>query len=136
LLITDQHPILAILQALYDYFAKSTSELSFQRGDTMVVLSKDNPDWWKVQKKEYIGLVPSSYGTVSPLIFIFFSFLFFTTTIFVFRSPFQSVREVTNENTPFDGFLKRAGTKRFREFYLSLLLVFFKHLSGSLRLTR
>ncbi|CAO3669666.1 unnamed protein product [Rhizopus microsporus] len=68
-----------ICTALYDYQSRSNEELSFKADDTLLIIDKDDPDWYKAQliTKDFdgpIGLVPSNYieknksiGTVKAL---------------------------------------------------------------------
>jgi hypothetical protein len=55
-----------ICTALYDYQSRSNEELSFKADDTLLIIDKDDPDWYKAQlvTKDFdgpIGLVPSNY---------------------------------------------------------------------------
>ncbi|ROL51010.1 Intersectin-2 [Anabarilius grahami] len=47
--------------AMYDYKAASKDEMSFQKGQLIIVLNKDNPDWWKGEVAGVIGLFPTNY---------------------------------------------------------------------------
>nr|3REA_B Chain B, Tyrosine-protein kinase HCK [Homo sapiens]3REA_D Chain D, Tyrosine-protein kinase HCK [Homo sapiens] len=51
-----------IVVALYDYVSWSPDDLSFQKGDQMVVL-EESGEWWKARslatRKE--GYIPSNY---------------------------------------------------------------------------
>ncbi|XP_051732084.1 intersectin-2a isoform X3 [Ctenopharyngodon idella] len=47
--------------AMYDYKAASKDEMSFQKGQLITVLNKDNPDWWKGEVAGVIGLFPTNY---------------------------------------------------------------------------
>ena len=47
--------------ALYSYTADNTDELTFYKGSVIVVLNKDDPDWWKGEMNGQIGLVPANY---------------------------------------------------------------------------
>ncbi|RCH82860.1 cytoskeletal protein binding protein, partial [Rhizopus stolonifer] len=50
------------VRAEYDYVAQQEEELSFEEGDEMVLLEKDDPDWFLVKSsKGDIGLAPSNY---------------------------------------------------------------------------
>ena len=47
--------------ALYSYTADNTDELTFYKGSVIVILNKDDPDWWKGEMNGLIGLVPANY---------------------------------------------------------------------------
>ncbi|XP_048062731.1 intersectin-2a isoform X3 [Megalobrama amblycephala] len=47
--------------AMYDYKAASKDEMSFQKGQLITVLNKDNPDWWKGEVAGVMGLFPTNY---------------------------------------------------------------------------
>ena len=51
--------------ALYTYSAQYEDELSFEAGDTVIVVAKDEADWWKGECKGKTGVFPSNY--VEPL---------------------------------------------------------------------
>ncbi|KAI8899802.1 ankyrin repeat-containing domain protein [Globomyces pollinis-pini] len=50
-----------VVRALYAYQAQHADELSFEEGDVLYVLAKENPDWWTCKCGERQGLVPSNY---------------------------------------------------------------------------
>ncbi|KAI7898270.1 uncharacterized protein BX663DRAFT_556069 [Cokeromyces recurvatus] len=55
-----------ICTALYDYQSQHDQEISFQENDTLYILDKEDPNWYKAQLKVPsdigpIGLVPSNY---------------------------------------------------------------------------
>ncbi|TRY57085.1 hypothetical protein DNTS_023972 [Danionella cerebrum] len=47
--------------AMYDYKAANKDEMSFQKGQLITVLNKDNPDWWKGEVAGVTGLFPTNY---------------------------------------------------------------------------
>lgn len=47
--------------ALYTFVGQHDDELTFQKGETITVLSKDDPSWWKGELNGAIGLFPSNY---------------------------------------------------------------------------
>ncbi|XP_067272987.1 intersectin-2a isoform X3 [Pseudorasbora parva] len=51
--------------AMYDYKATSKDEMSFQKGQLITVLNKDNPDWWRGEVAGVIGLFPTNYVTMT-----------------------------------------------------------------------
>lgn len=51
--------------ALYPYQAQNEDELSFDKGDVIVVLAKDEAAWWKGELHGMTGVFPSNY--VSPM---------------------------------------------------------------------
>uniref|UniRef100_A0A8C1V5U4 Intersectin 2a n=1 Tax=Cyprinus carpio TaxID=7962 RepID=A0A8C1V5U4_CYPCA len=54
------HALLYVI-AMYDYKAANKDEMSFQKGQLITVLNKDNPDWWKGEVAGVIGLFPTNY---------------------------------------------------------------------------
>ncbi len=50
---------------MYDYKAANKDEMSFQKGQLITVLNKDNPDWWKGEVAGVIGLFPTNYVTMT-----------------------------------------------------------------------
>ncbi|XP_076663199.1 dynamin associated protein 160 isoform X5 [Andrena cerasifolii] len=53
------------VMALYPYQAQNEDELSFDKGDVIVVLAKDEAAWWKGELHGMTGVFPSNY--VSPM---------------------------------------------------------------------
>ena len=50
------------LQALYDYTAMHSDEISFQEGDTLSLLEQvDKGLWWRVTFRGKTGLAPANY---------------------------------------------------------------------------
>ncbi|XP_021964596.1 intersectin-2 isoform X1 [Folsomia candida] len=47
--------------ALYPYTAQNSDELSFIKDDVIIVISKDEPDWWRGQIGGSVGLFPTNY---------------------------------------------------------------------------
>ena len=64
------------VMALYPYQAQNEDELSFEKGDVITVLAKDEAAWWKGELNGMSGVFPSNY--VSPMCkyFLFQSFTF------------------------------------------------------------
>lgn len=59
---------LQVCQALYDYEARTTDEISIKENDTLYILAKEDDDWWKAELKQAstdgpatTGLVPATY---------------------------------------------------------------------------
>ncbi|KND04467.1 uncharacterized protein SPPG_00194 [Spizellomyces punctatus DAOM BR117] len=50
-----------VVRALYDYTAQRSDELSFNEGDVLFVLNKDEEHWWKCRCNEREGFVPRNY---------------------------------------------------------------------------
>ena len=48
-------------EALYDYSARSSKELSFKKGDVIKVYKRFNEDWWDGCHNDVEGFVPASY---------------------------------------------------------------------------
>lgn len=60
--------------AIYPYQAQNGDELSFGKGDVIIVTAKDEQEWWKGELNGVSGVFPSNY--VSPMckyIFLFHS---------------------------------------------------------------
>ncbi|XP_076478469.1 dynamin associated protein 160 isoform X8 [Bombus vancouverensis nearcticus] len=53
------------VMALYPYQAQNEDELSFEKGDVITVLAKDEAAWWKGELNGMSGVFPSNY--VSPM---------------------------------------------------------------------
>eukprot|EP00092_Neocalanus_flemingeri_P090614 GFUD01114782.1.p1 GENE.GFUD01114782.1~~GFUD01114782.1.p1 ORF type:complete len:643 (-),score=177.63 GFUD01114782.1:52-1860(-) len=53
--------------ALYDYKSGTANELSFNKGDKLLLFSKANDHWWKGRKDEVNGLIPAQYVQISGL---------------------------------------------------------------------
>ncbi|XP_048878034.1 LOW QUALITY PROTEIN: SLIT-ROBO Rho GTPase-activating protein 3 [Brienomyrus brachyistius] len=51
--------------AMFDYVARSTSELSFKQGDHLILHSKASSDWWRGEVGGVKGLIPHKYISVS-----------------------------------------------------------------------
>ena len=51
--------------AVYTYAGQYEDELSFEAGDEIMVLAKDEADWWKGECNGKTGVFPSNY--VEPL---------------------------------------------------------------------
>ncbi|KAL6040136.1 Class E vacuolar protein-sorting machinery protein [Balamuthia mandrillaris] len=55
----------AIVEALYDYAARSKDEMSMKKGDLFWLMEKDPSGWWKVEHPStgMLGYVPGAYVT-------------------------------------------------------------------------
>ncbi|XP_076754423.1 dynamin associated protein 160 isoform X3 [Xylocopa sonorina] len=53
------------VMALYPYQAQNEDELSFEKGDVITVIAKDEQQWWKGELNGVSGVFPSNY--VSPM---------------------------------------------------------------------
>lgn len=53
------------VKALFDFVPQEDGELAFSRGDTIEVIEKDDPNWWKGKLNDKEGLFPSNYVDVS-----------------------------------------------------------------------
>jgi len=48
--------------AIYDFQARTSRELSFQKGDILFLFDKVSPDWWEgVTANSQKGLIPDKY---------------------------------------------------------------------------
>eukprot|EP00794_Sanderia_malayensis_P006153 gene6153-6859_t len=52
-------------EALYDYTARSHKELSFKKGDIIMLFSRANNDWWEAQLNGVSGFVPVNYINIA-----------------------------------------------------------------------
>lgn len=50
---------------MFDYAARSNSELSFKQGDHLILHSKASSDWWRGELGGVKGLIPHKYISVS-----------------------------------------------------------------------
>lgn len=50
-----------IQEVMYDYDANETDELSIKQMEMLVIIERDNTDWWKARKGKRIGYVPTTY---------------------------------------------------------------------------
>uniref|UniRef100_A0AAZ3SVS3 SLIT-ROBO Rho GTPase activating protein 3 n=1 Tax=Oncorhynchus tshawytscha TaxID=74940 RepID=A0AAZ3SVS3_ONCTS len=51
--------------AMFDYTARSATELSFKQGDPLLLHSKASSDWWRGEAGGVRGLIPHKYISVS-----------------------------------------------------------------------
>ncbi len=49
------------VEAIYDYDAKDTEELSFQKGDRLAIVDKPQSNWWMAKNEYRAGLIPANY---------------------------------------------------------------------------
>lgn len=49
------------VQAMYDYNAINPDELSFKKSDIIIILNKDDDNWWKGSLNGQQGILPSNY---------------------------------------------------------------------------
>jgi hypothetical protein len=47
--------------ALYPYTGGNPDELPFAEGDTLTVINRSDPDWWKVEQDGLVFIVPAGY---------------------------------------------------------------------------
>ena len=50
--------------ALYAFEPTEIDELRLSEGDVVVVLGRQEDQWWLVQKNELVGLIPSTYVAI------------------------------------------------------------------------
>ena len=48
-------------QALYDFKARSSREVNFHKGDTIVLFKQVSNDWWRGSVNGREGLIPDKY---------------------------------------------------------------------------
>jgi fyn-related kinase len=56
-----------VYQALYDYDARTEDDLSFKKGQKLVIVNSNDGDWWQAKQlgDERVGYIPSNY--VAPM---------------------------------------------------------------------
>lgn len=53
--------------ALYDFKGRTDRELSFKKGDTLVLYTKASTEWWEGAFAGNEGLIPSNYVAIKHL---------------------------------------------------------------------
>src|SRR3989338_6907148 len=48
-------------EALFDCAADTENEISFSKGDIVIIIAKPYPDWWMAKSDSKEGLVPANY---------------------------------------------------------------------------
>ena len=48
-------------EALYDFRGRTERELSFKKGDILILFEKVSADWWEGACSEQEGLIPDKY---------------------------------------------------------------------------
>ena len=51
-------------QALYDFKARSSREVNFSKGDTIILYKQVSNDWWRGAVNGSEGLIPDKYITL------------------------------------------------------------------------
>ncbi len=55
----DLEPLEAV--AVYDFTSRNTRELSFRKGDVLILHTHLSPDWWEGTFNNQTGLIPQKY---------------------------------------------------------------------------
>jgi ankyrin repeat protein len=50
-----------VVKAIYPYAAQNVDELSFEEGDTLYIIEKQDDGWWRAKCGKKEGLIPSNY---------------------------------------------------------------------------
>jgi ankyrin repeat protein len=50
-----------VVKAIYPYTAQNSDELSFEEGDTLYIIEKQEDGWWRARCGKKEGLIPSNY---------------------------------------------------------------------------
>ena len=50
--------------AVHEFRGESNKELSFNKGDKLIVVNKFHPDWWEATMNGQVGVIPANF--VSP----------------------------------------------------------------------
>ncbi|VEL19678.1 unnamed protein product [Protopolystoma xenopodis] len=60
---TSVSPPAELVQAIYNYKAAHSDELTFQEGEIIRVLGRDEPEWWRgrIESSRQVGLFPCNY---------------------------------------------------------------------------
>ena len=53
-------------KVLFDYAARSETELTAHAGDIVLIVSQDNPDWWEAEKDGDVGFLPRNFVELLP----------------------------------------------------------------------
>lgn len=54
-------PDIGQCEALYDYTANQSDELTIQPGDVINLIEKQDQDWWKGEINGQVGIFPATY---------------------------------------------------------------------------
>lgn len=59
----DEHHLNKVFVALYDYDARTEEDLSFKKGEHLIVLNDNQGEWWYARSKatKHEGYIPSNY---------------------------------------------------------------------------
>nr|8BQ3_A Chain A, Proto-oncogene tyrosine-protein kinase Src [Homo sapiens] len=59
----------SIVEAMYDYVSEMETDLSFTKGEALIIVENNEGDWWLARKMNSteVGYIPSNYVKIRDL---------------------------------------------------------------------